>query len=338
MCGIIIFIVCGYAVNSLSEVEMKKVGLLLSGGISKGAYQIGALEAVTEYFDPGDFCCVSASSIGVLNTYSFITGNLSGAKGIWNSINPNGENTHLPAMLRSDFLQETIMSIIRKEPLAIPFYMPLWNIKKGSVLYSDISRFKPGMMYTYMRAGVAMPIYNRGVEIDGATYYDGGLIDNIPIYPVSSFDMDYIICMYFDKCNYIFESYDFDKKVIKINFPSDRSILDSFRFNHAMINRMMIDGRNCAKRVLDTVFADGVDNIEAVRHHIQIVNARNKQEQKPRLTGDVVVNNLDKFMLRYAKRKIVRNGPASDAVEVAEEKKTSGIVQTPDGKSEAEGK
>lgn len=298
---------------------MKKVGLLLSGGISKGAYQIGALEAVTEYFDPSDFCCVSASSIGVLNTYSFITGNLSGAKNIWNSINPNGENTHLPAMLKSDFLQDSIMSIVRREPLAIPFYMPLWNIKKGSVLYSDISRFTPGMVYTYMRAGVAMPIYNRGVEIDGSTYYDGGLIDNIPIYPVSSFDMDYIICMYFDKCNYIFESYEFDKKVIKINFPSDRSILDSFRFNHAMINRMMIDGKNCAKRVLDTVFADGVDNIEAVKRHIQTINARNKQEQKPRLTGDVVVNNLDKFMLRYAKRKIVRNGPATGAVEVAGE-------------------
>ena len=303
---------------------MKKVGLLLSGGISKGAYQIGALEALNEYFGPGDFCCISAASIGVLNTYSFVTGELEHAKALWNSINPGGENTHLPSMLRSDFLQKSISGIVKSEPLSMPFYMPLWNIKKGAVLYADISRFAPGMAYTYMRAGVAMPIYNRGVEIGGATYYDGGLIDNIPIYPISSYDMDYVICMYFDKCNYLFENYDFDKKVIKINFPSDRSILDSFRFNHAMITRMMIEGKACAKRVLDTVFARGIDDVEEIKRRIRILNARNKQEQKPRITGDVVVNNLDKFMLKYAKRKIVRTGSsdnaghASDPIEVSD--------------------
>lgn len=55
---------------------MKHIGLVLSGGMGKGAYQIGALTALNEFFYPSDFEYVSAASIGVLNTYAYLTGNL----------------------------------------------------------------------------------------------------------------------------------------------------------------------------------------------------------------------------------------------------------------------
>ncbi len=297
---------------------MKKVGLLLSGGIAKGAYQIGALEAVSEYLSHRDFCCVSASSIGVLNTYAFITGELDHARELWDSINAHGEKTYMPSMLKSDFLQTCIKSIVKADALTVPFYMPLWNIRNGSVMYAELSRLEPEKLYTYMRAGVAMPIYNKGVEIEGNTYYDGGLIDNIPIYPISAYDMDYIICMYFDNCNYIFENPEFDQKVIKINFPSDRSILDSFRFRHDLVERMISDGRQCAQKVLDTVFAGGLDDVEAIKRRIKVLNASNALTQKPRVTGDIVINNLDKLMLRYAKRRIVHDGGSLAAAETSD--------------------
>ena len=45
------------------------IGLVLSGGMGKGAYQIGALTAIDEFFNPSEFEYVSAASIGVLNMY-----------------------------------------------------------------------------------------------------------------------------------------------------------------------------------------------------------------------------------------------------------------------------
>lgn len=42
------------------------IGLVLSGGMGKGAYQIGALTAIDEFFNPSEFEYVSAASIGVL--------------------------------------------------------------------------------------------------------------------------------------------------------------------------------------------------------------------------------------------------------------------------------
>ena len=59
------------------------IGLVLSGGMGKGAYQIGALTAISEFFAPSDFEYVSAASIGVLNTYAFLTNNLPKARDTW---------------------------------------------------------------------------------------------------------------------------------------------------------------------------------------------------------------------------------------------------------------
>ena len=55
---------------------MKNIGLVLSGGMAKGAYQIGALQAIDEFFKPSDFSFISSASIGALNSYAYLTHNI----------------------------------------------------------------------------------------------------------------------------------------------------------------------------------------------------------------------------------------------------------------------
>ena len=45
---------------------MPKIGVVLSGCASKGAYEIGCLAAIDDYFGPGAITCVSSSSIGAM--------------------------------------------------------------------------------------------------------------------------------------------------------------------------------------------------------------------------------------------------------------------------------
>ena len=52
---------------------MVKIGLVLSGGMAKGAYQIGALQAINEVFKPSDISYASAASVGAINTYLYLT-------------------------------------------------------------------------------------------------------------------------------------------------------------------------------------------------------------------------------------------------------------------------
>lgn len=83
---------------------MKHIGLVLSGGMGKGAYQVGALSAIREFFIPSDFEYVSAASIGTLNTYAFLTDNLGKAKSIWENVNLQGNKRFITSVLKSSFL------------------------------------------------------------------------------------------------------------------------------------------------------------------------------------------------------------------------------------------
>lgn len=107
------------------ENKTMRIGLVLSGGMGKGAYQVGALTAIDEFFRPSDFEYVSAASIGVLNTYAYLTNKLTEAKKIWESVNLKGEKRFIASVLKSSFLQDTITTIISKEAITNNFYVPL---------------------------------------------------------------------------------------------------------------------------------------------------------------------------------------------------------------------
>ena len=47
------------------------IGLVLSGGMAKGAYQVGALTAIKEIIPDGNIKYISASSVGALNSYAY---------------------------------------------------------------------------------------------------------------------------------------------------------------------------------------------------------------------------------------------------------------------------
>ena len=59
------------------------IGLVLSGGMGKGAYQIGALRALNEFIPLKEIKYISCASVGVLNGYAYATDNLDVAEDIW---------------------------------------------------------------------------------------------------------------------------------------------------------------------------------------------------------------------------------------------------------------
>ena len=176
-----------------------KVGLVLSGGMGKGAYQIGALRAITEYIKPEDFTMVSASSVGAVNAYSFLIGHLDDMTGIWESANPEGRRQFITYVLKSTFIQDTIETIAGwGGSVPCPLYIPLLNLAKRKLSYYDFSAVSQDDIRSYLTASVAMPFYNKGVKIADEVLYDGAVVDNIPVYPLIDKDLDYIICICFE--------------------------------------------------------------------------------------------------------------------------------------------
>lgn len=286
---------------------MPKIGLVLSGGMAKGAYQLGALEALAEYLKPEEIQYISSASVGVVNAYAFATGKMELAKNMWLSLNDQKKKVFLTTVYKNVTLKETIKSAAQQLPDCRHFYAPILHLKKGDLLYWDIAKEEdPVKRSRVMRASIAFPPFTGPIEIDGNNYYDGALVDNIPVKPLLKHAVDYVICMYFDGYDYTFESEYFDNKVIKLSFEDKGKLLaESLWMTREGLEDMMERGYRQAKAVFDFVFQGGVEDVEKVYERIEMMNAMHPN-RKTRLTGDVVVNNFNKLAKRFAKRTIVK--------------------------------
>ena len=281
------------------------IGLVLSGGMAKGALQLGALCALSECIPLEEIKYVSCASVGAINGYAYMTNKLEQAKKMWSELCSNGKKMGLTQFLRSDILQQDIINLYDpNDSLSCEFYCSLLELSTKNIVYKDLSKVDKDNIPLYLKATVALPVCNRGVQVDGSGYYDGAVVDNVPVFPLLDREIDYIICIYFDDICYKFESTDFDSKVIKITFPNETSLKQSFVFQQDSIDNMLEAGYERTKNILKTYFSDGYDNLEQIYRNIDLINQNNKNSRL-RLTGDVITTNFNKLTQKLTRRKIL---------------------------------
>jgi len=278
---------------------MRNIGLVLSGGMAKGAYQIGALKAIGEFIDPPEFRYVSAASVGALNTYVFLTYAMEKGIEIWREVSGDNSRKWAVSILKSNFMQKAVTKIATDNaPISNTFYIPLVNIKNRKLIYPDIGKIPHEAVEPYLQASIAMPVFNSAILIDGEYFYDGAMVDNIPVQPILKHDVDYIICIYFDEYNYTFESEQLDNKVIKMNFSDNKIISSSIMLTGDSVKNMIDEGYARAKKILEHVFADGLDNLGSIYTRIKELNTM-EGKKNLRITGDVIVNNMNRITKRF---------------------------------------
>lgn len=281
------------------------IGLVLSGGMAKGAYQIGALHALNNFVPLNEIKYISCASIGVLNGYAYASENLDRAEQMWKNICSNDKRLVITQILRSSMLQQNIKSIYDADKkLSSNFYCSLLDLSHRSIVYKDLSEVDSNNIPLYLKASVAMPVYNRSVQLDNTSYFDGAIVDNIPVYPLLKHNLDYIICIYFDDTCYKFENTYFDNKIIKITFPCESMLKQSVVFKQDSIDNMIKNGYDRTMYLFKTVFSEGYEDLEYIYRTIKYMN-QNKKSNSLRITGDVLVTNLNKLTQRLTKRKIL---------------------------------
>ncbi len=283
------------------------IGIVLSGGMAKGAYQVGALKAISDHIPFEHIKSISGASVGVLNGCALATGNLEGAEALWRGYCTDERSHKITDVFSDNKFIDTVADLFDTDRLiGIDMYCTLLNINKKEVVYKNLKNVPQNIISDYLRASVAMPIYNKAVNIDGVSYFDGAMIDNIPVYPLISAELDYVICIYFDDTCYKFENSEFDSKVIKLTFPTTTRIKQSVIFSKDSIDSMLVEGYEVSKRTLESVFKKGIEDIDHIRKMIG-ENDANHNEKHLRITGDVLVTNLNKLTRRIANKKIVIN-------------------------------
>ena len=281
------------------------IGLVLSGGMAKGSYEAGALKAISEYLPPEQIKYISSASVGVINSYAFSCGAIDKAVEVWKNINQHYPKLFVKTVLGSDHFKTAVKDIAVENIFAEKFYVSLFNFSKRKNCYININDCEEELREKYLLAALALPPVTKPVIIKDDCFVDGGMVDNIPVYPLLDCPLDYIICIHFDKYDYSFESPSFDKKTIKIVFNDDSEILrKSVWFTREGVEQMLEDGYKKAKRVLEYVFSEGIDNKTAVYERIEFLNSL-KPKKQARFTCDIVYNDVSKIARRIAKTEVV---------------------------------
>lgn len=282
-----------------------KIGLVLSGGMAKGAYQIGALRALEQWIPREEIVCVSCASVGVLNGYAYHTGCLDQAEEMWRALCCQDTRMLISQVLRSSILQQSIGRLCHGRPLSsAAFYCALLDLPHRKLVYKDLASVPPEEVPLYLKASVAMPVYNRAVRIGSTAYFDGAMIDNIPVFPLLAHKLDYILCIYFDNACYQFEDAAFDSKIIKLNFPCDGRIKRSLVFHPDHISRMIEEGYTRTRWLLGSTLQGGYRDLEGIYAAIRQSNQAAKGSPL-RVTGDLLVNNLNRVTQRLTKRRVL---------------------------------
>ena len=180
-------------------------GLVLAGGGCKGVYQIGAWRAIRELGLPIE--CVVGTSVGAMNGALVVMGCYEGAVALWKNMSrekgfrlpeplkvPDNlfslKNAHVLlkelwknhgldiSPLRHKLEQLIDEDTLRASPIEYGLVTFELTRKKGRELYKD--RIPEGRLMDYIMASAAYPGLKRP-EIDGKSFLDGGLYDNVPV-------------------------------------------------------------------------------------------------------------------------------------------------------------
>lgn len=180
------------ATTPLPDALPRPIGLVLGGGGSLGAAQVGMLEALHDRRIHADL--VVGTSIGALNGAVVAADPTSAASRlshIWHTLDakavlPGGMTRRLWTLWRSktsiydspllaDMIEKEI-GVSDIEDLAVPYAAMALDIETATA-----TRFTKGPLKSAMLASSAIPGVFPAIERDGRRYYDGGLVANVPV-------------------------------------------------------------------------------------------------------------------------------------------------------------
>ena len=250
-------------------VELKVIGLVLSGGGGKGAYQVGVLKALAENGLLDDVTAISGASIGAVNAMLYAMEDIELMYKAWEEIEMEtifDVNLEMLSQNRYYFSRDEMLSMISK-------YIDFEKIKSGKyTIYNSIAKIVPGqeaMEVEYRRlqdydeetikkillASTALPIIYEAVEIDGNYYRDGGICDNTPIQPLYDAGIRQFIVIGLSRGTYDFSKWP-DADFILINPSQDigSSILGTINFTDYAIEYREMLGYKDGLRSIRTKF------------------------------------------------------------------------------------
>lgn len=252
---------------------MKEYGLILAGGGAKGAYQMGAWQAMREMHV--NFCAIAGVSIGAINGALIASDDFKDALHLWNNVtidkgvkleselrDPENlfsfknyaalfkefiKNGGIDASPTKDYLSKYIdEDKVRKSD--IPLGLVTYSISAMKPLEIFVEDIPEGELIDYLLASAKFPgVSNIGPE--GEWFLDGGAYDNAPIKMLRKRGINRLIVVDISSIKGVAHQQDFTcAEVVYIRPYNIDDIGASFDFDDEMIEKRIKMGYFDAKK------------------------------------------------------------------------------------------
>lgn len=264
---------------------MGDLGLVLSGGGGRGAYQIGVWKTLRRLGIARHICAVSGTSVGALNAALFAALDVDTAEQIWLSISQDiiadpadaiGKVlSNLVKFARSEdkkitkkrvskaiskglnsgiFSREGLVQLIEKHGIgktlhssAIPCFACCCSTEDLSAQYFDLRAYSPEMVTRLLIASSAIPAAFPPEYIEKERFIDGGIADNTPVKPLYDIGIRRFIVSYLS--DDVIDKSDFpDAEFIEL-VPTDEIYLGEKKRPILNSGTMDFNAENAARRI-----------------------------------------------------------------------------------------
>lgn len=237
---------------------MQTISIVMSGGSAKGAYQVGFFKALSNYGLAGNVRAVSATSIGALNSYAFLSGKLEIMESLLLEIKANGIWDFRKRDKECNLLQNSFNQLVEtKDRIDLDFFITLSQMSTLTPRYFNLKGEVTPLNRELIKASIAIPLLTTpGLFFENEYYFDGGVTNNIPINPILVNQSDVIIVVHFTP------EYRIEKALLNSNShiiyvdmtKIDGFIKSNFNFEYACVKKMIYDGQEYATKIFDEFF------------------------------------------------------------------------------------
>mgnify|MGYP005923374607 CR=1 FL=1 len=182
--------------SRIDKMKRKKVALVLGGGGSRGAYEAGVWQALTELGIP--IHIVTGTSVGAINGAMVVQGDLELTLQLWREMEthmvfdvPEGSQPIEYAReivfnhgAGTSGLKELLEKYIDEEAIQnspVEYGIPVVALPGFEAHYLYKEDMPPGKLIDYIIASASAFPAIHSYEIDGVDYIDGGYVDEIPV-------------------------------------------------------------------------------------------------------------------------------------------------------------
>ena len=242
----------------MAETEIKKIALVLSGGVSRGAAHIALVNEIIKKVGRDRICVVTGSSIGAINAYAVGVGHEENLINVYRSIDCD-TTRHFIKTIKAGLFNDTFNLI--EDDIKIPTYVTATKLVGFDCGYFCLNHMPRKDLKSCINASMGFPILNGPIRFSNHIYLDGGATDNVPVWPVTFFDPDMVIILHcysrYYPPEYLFEKLRKDCIIVDIDvtlhFPEG---FRPFNFSKTDFEMMTDAGKKDGEEFANMVFSD----------------------------------------------------------------------------------